>query len=176
MDLGQRDPVRCMDLDIRADAPLLRSLTSQRVATECSMQRETSGSLGIDCMDRSEFNGLEKRGTEVTENSKAPCTGYPNELDGLEFADTHNAGPESSPGQGGDCEIVSMYESASYDSFACNGNDRQFQDNIWQTQENLPFSAPGCAVEGEENNCMEQISEVKCRGHASLILSYLHPL
>ncbi|XP_019704444.1 uncharacterized protein [Elaeis guineensis] len=123
------------------------------------MQRETSGSLGIDCMDRSEFNGLEKRGTEVTENSKAPCTGYPNELDGLEFADTHNAGPESPPGQGGDCEIVSMYESASYDSFACNGNDRQFQDNIWQTQENLPFSAPGCAVEGEENNCMEQISE-----------------
>ncbi|EHA8590797.1 hypothetical protein COCNU_scaffold024428G000010 [Cocos nucifera] len=122
------------------------------------MQRETSGSLGIDCVDGSEFNGSEKRGTGVTENSKAPCTCYPNELDGSEFVDTHNAGPES-PGQGGDCEIVSMYESASYDSFACNGDDQRFQDNILQTQENLPFSPPGCAAEGEENNCIEQISE-----------------
>ncbi|XP_038984754.1 uncharacterized protein LOC103715266 isoform X2 [Phoenix dactylifera] len=122
------------------------------------MQRKASGSLGIYCKDRNEFNGSETGGTEVTENSKAPCTRYPNELDGSEFVDTHNAGP-GSPDQGGDCEMVSMYESASYDSIAYNGNGKQVQDNILQTEENLPFSAPGCAVEGEENNCVEQISE-----------------
>lgn len=139
------------------------------------MQRKTLGSLGIACMDRSEFNGSEKRGTEVTKNFKAPCTRYPNELDGSEFVDTHNADPES-PGQGGDCAMVSMYESACYDSIASNGNGKQSQDNILQTEENLPFSAPGCAVEGKENNCRKQISEVNHRGRVSLILSYLHPL
>lgn len=139
------------------------------------MQGKISGSLGIDCKDRNEFNELETGGTEVTENSKAPCTHYRNELDGSEFVDTHNAGPES-PGQGGDCEMVSMYESATYDSISYNDNGKQVQDNILQTEENLPFSAPGCAVEGEENNCVEQISEVKFRGHTSLILSCLHPL